>query len=99
MTTEPAGQRTRKRYHISDAGRTALRTWLAERYLRDEGEFQERAHLDSLAGDLLTATLTTLADGFERLAGDVKAWDNTLDRDPVNRECLARIVERARNGQ
>lgn len=146
VSTEPAGQRTRKRYHITDAGQTALRTWLAgvpaapsldveafvriwladqgtvddlasalartaasaravisaaaglaERYLRDEGEFPERAHLNSLAGDLLTATLATLADGCERLAGDVEAWDNTLDPDPDTRERLARIVERARN--
>jgi DNA-binding PadR family transcriptional regulator len=149
VSTEPAGRRTRKRYHITESGRTALRIWLANppaapgldveafvriwladqgsvddltsalthsaasaravinaaaglaaRYLRDEGAFPERAHLNALAGDLLTMTLDTLADGCDRLAGDIAAWDSTRREttdvaDLDTRARLTRIVDRA----
>jgi DNA-binding PadR family transcriptional regulator len=72
---------------------------LAARYLRDEGAFPERAHLNSLAGDLLTATLTTLADGCDELARDIATWNRTgrdsPTVDPSTRARLARIVDRA----
>jgi DNA-binding PadR family transcriptional regulator len=75
---------------------------LAERYLLHEGAFPERAHLNGLAGDLLTATLAELADGCDQMARDVTAWDSTR-RDVTSdartaadtRACLTRIVERA----
>lgn len=46
---EPAGQRTRKRYTITEAGRTALRTWLATE--PEEPHFQIDGVLRTFFGD------------------------------------------------
>lgn len=81
---------TAARAAVADATR------LAEVYLAGQGEFEARAHLNAMVGDLLTDVLALIAQRCEQAADEVSGWDSTRDRglDAATRARFERMVER-----
>ncbi|MGH3117687.1 MAG: PadR family transcriptional regulator, partial [Gaiellales bacterium] len=50
-TTEPGKTRSRRVYHLTDSGRTALREWARE--AAPYADIRDQAHVRLLAGDML----------------------------------------------
>lgn len=77
ITEEPAGRRTRKRYTITDAGRAALRAWLAtppeEPHLQVEGVLRAFYADQGTTTDLVDAMTATAAQARGML-GDLGAF-------------------------
>jgi len=72
VAEEPAGRRTRKRYEITDAGRTALAQWLTtepeEPHLQIEGVLRAFYSDRGTPADLVAATAATAAAARAMLA-------------------------------
>jgi PadR family transcriptional regulator AphA len=74
---EPAGQRTRNRYTITDAGRTALREWLATE--AEEPHFQIEGLLRTFYGDQgspeqLVASMQATAEAARSMLADMHSF-------------------------
>lgn len=80
---EPVGQRTRKRYTVTDAGRAALREWLTDE--PEEPRFQIEGVLRTFLGDQggpdeLLASMQTTADMARSMLGEMQEFvDEYLD--------------------
>lgn len=74
---EPAGQRTRKRYTITDAGRAAFRDWLATE--QEEPHFQIEGVLRTFYGDWsepdeLVASMRATAEAARSMLGEMRGF-------------------------
>lgn len=82
---EPAGRRTRKRYTITDAGRAALRAWLATRpeepHLQVEGVLRAFYADQGTTADLVDAMAATASQARSMLGDLGEYLDEYLDDD------------------